>query len=569
MKTIYALFFLVVFSTLLQAQYKSVFDNKISPNQNMRLSRQLAINRIIHYNDSTANQNNTTSNVANYTYLTDTIKYNKYVDKINRYHDPVAKPNKTSPPGAVNTSLTDNSNKTSSPDTINTSLTDTMKYNMYGDLLNDNPLYNERSPWWMVVLRVTLTNVTTNLIDHYIFNYDYSRVGFNSWSHNIKTGWEWDVDRFAMNNFFHPFSGGMTFNAARANGYSFYESVPFAALGSLEWEYFGETTLPSYNDIINTTINGAFLGEIFYRLGSNILDDQTTGWDRFIREFAVGVMTPTRFFSRLLEGKLTRLTTDEVYQKEPLNVALEAGYHRVNQGTNIQIATNSLSMGLKLDYGNPFEKRSRKPFDYYTVRADIDFGVGRKIIDNVIGYGILTGKNIQVGNVEMLAGLFQHMSYYDNNSFELATLAFGPGLISKLPITKSTSLYTALHLNVVPFGSLSGRFVTDTSEFRDYNYGGGAELKFESTFNIGGWVGLTFAGYYWWFHTFLGVAGNSYIAIVKPRIAFRLFKGVSIGFEHLIYFADRYPSNFASVHDVRTEQKIFFQIYIEEFKFKK
>src|ERR1035437_9827130 len=560
MKTIYALFFLIVFSTIPQAQYKSVFNNKISLNQNMRLSRQLSMNRINGYSDSAVNQNNTASQVTNRTYLTDTIKYNKYVDKINRYHDTVAKANKTSSADTINTSV---------KDTINTSLTDTMKYNMYGDLLNDNPLYNERSPWWMVVLRVSLTNLTTNLIDHYIFNYDYSRVGFNSWSHNIKTGWEWDVDRFAMNNFFHPFSGGMTFNAARANGYSFFESVPFAALGSLEWEYFGETTLPSYNDIINTTINGAFLGEIFYRLGSNILDDQTTGWDRFIREFAVGVMTPTRFFSRLLQGKLTRLTTGEVSQKEPLNRTLEAGYHRVNQGTNIQLATNSLSMGLKLDYGNPFEKRARKPFDYYTVRADIDFGVGRKIIDNVIGYGILTGKNIQVGNVEMLAGLFQHMSYYDNNSFELATLAFGPGLISKLPITKSTSLYTALHLNVVPFGSLSGRFITDTSQFRDYNYGGGTELKFESTFNIGGGGGVTFAGYYWWFHTFVGTAGNSYIALVKPRIAFKLFKGVSIGFEHLIYYADRYPSNAAYVHDVRTEQKIFFQIFIEEFKFKK
>src|ERR1035437_8901165 len=109
MKTIYALLFLVVFSTLLQAQYKSVFDNRISLNQNMRLSRQLAINRLIHYNDSTAKQNNTTSNVANYTYLTDTIKYNKYVDKINRYHDPVANPNKTSSLSTIITSLTDRS----------------------------------------------------------------------------------------------------------------------------------------------------------------------------------------------------------------------------------------------------------------------------------------------------------------------------------------------------------------------------------------------------------------------------------------------------------------------------
>ncbi len=286
----------------------------------------------------------------------------------------------------------------------------------------------------MVVLRVTLAGVTTNLIDHYIFNFDFSRVGFNSWKHNLETGWEWDNDRFAMNNFFHPFSGGMYFNAARANGYSFFESVPFSALGSLEWEYFGETTLPSYNDLINTTINGAFLGEIFYRLGSNILDDQTTGFNRFLREAAVAVITPTRFLSRLLQGEVFRLTPEEVYQKEPLNITLAAGYHRINEGRSLQKASNSFNFNLNLDYGNPFEKISRKPYDYFKLQSDFNIGVGRKIIDLVTGYGMLYGSNVQTGNLEMLLGLFQHMNFFDNKTFELADLAFGPGIISKLPI---------------------------------------------------------------------------------------------------------------------------------------
>jgi len=524
MKKVYFLFTLLLVPILLQAQFKPEFDKKIFLDQNTWLSlptgqsgRQMSTN------------------------------------EINRYSDLVVNPNETSFPGVINTSLTD-----------------TMKYNMYGDLRNDNPLYNEKSSLGMVALRVTLANVSMVLIDRYLFNYEFSRIGFNSWKHNIQTGWEWDNDRFAMNNFFHPFSGGMSFNAARANGYSFYESVPFAAFGSLEWEYFGETTLPAYNDLINTTIDGAFIGEILYRLGSNILDDQTTGADRFFRELAVGIITPTRFFSRLLQGKLTRLTAEEVYQKEPLNITLSAGYHRINEGILIdERGSNSFNFNLHLDYGNPFEKRSRKPYDYFKVRTDLDFGVGRKIIDNVIGYGILFGKNVQAGNVEMLAGIFQHMDFFDNKTFEIATMAFGPGIISKLPMGKSSSLYTNLHVDIAPFGALSTRFGPDTTQVRDYNYGGGAEAKLESTFNIGGWVGISFIGYYWWFHTYVGNAGNSYIALVKPSIAFRIYKNVSIGFEHLIYYSDIYPTNFASVHSVRTEQKIFLQIFLEEFKFKR
>ncbi|MFA6235022.1 MAG: DUF3943 domain-containing protein, partial [Bacteroidota bacterium] len=207
---------------------------------------------------------------------------------------------------------------------------DSARVNMYGDLRNDNPEYNPKSSVGMVALRVTLANVSTWAIDRFIFNYDFVRVTPETWKHNLQSPLEWDVDRFGMNYFFHPFSGGMFFNAARANGFNFYESIPFAFLGSLEWEYFGEITHPSYNDLINTPVNGVFYGEIFYRLGSNILDDQTSGWSRFFREAAVAIMTPTRFFSRLMSGALTRTTTEDVYQKEPLNITLSGGYHRVN-----------------------------------------------------------------------------------------------------------------------------------------------------------------------------------------------------------------------------------------------
>jgi hypothetical protein len=139
-----------------------------------------------------------------------------------------------------------------------------------------------------------------------------------------------------------------------------------------------------------------------------------------------------------------------------------------------------------------------------------------------------------------------------------------------MQISKSSSFYNNIHINIVPFGALSRRHgITDTSQVRDYNYAGGAEAKLESTYNIGGRVGITFVGYYWWLHTYVGIAGNNYIALVKPRITVKLFNNVSIGFEHMIYYSNRVPTNFPSISSVRTEQKIFLQIFLEEFKFKK
>jgi hypothetical protein len=334
------------------------------------------------------------------------------------------------------------------------------------------------------------------------------------------------------------------------------------------WKIFGETGVPEREDLINTTATGVFLGEILYRLGSDILDDQTTGANRFFRELAVAIITPTRFFNRFLDGELSRSVPEEIYQKEPLNITLSSGYHRVNNGISLQEGSNSVFFDLHLDYGNPFEERSRKPFDYFKLRTDLDFGVGRKIFDNVTGYGFLVGRNFRAGPTDNLVGLFQHMDYFDNKTFELGALAFGPGIISKLSISKSVVLYTNFHVDIAPFGGLSRPSGPDTTQVRDYDFVGGTGGKLESTLNLGGWTGITFIGYYWWFHTFVGDPGSSYIGLIKPRIAFTIFNNVSVGFEHMVYYSDRYLKSFPSVHSVRTEQKIFVQVFLEEFKFR-
>jgi hypothetical protein len=443
---------------------------------------------------------------------------------------------------------------------------DTARYNMYGMLRDDNPEYNQRSPWWLCAIRVVGNNVVTWASDRYIFNWDFARIGFNSWQHNLKTGFEWDTDRFGMNFFFHPYSGAGYFNAARANGYTFYESIPFAFGGSLMWEYFGENTLPSINDLINTTVTGAFVGEITYRLSSDFLDDRTTGSERVFRELLAGIINPGRAFARLLQGKLTRVTPEEIYQKEPLNMTFSAGPHVVNNGRRFGAGSTDEMLSLQLDYGNPFEQRSRKLFDYFILRGNLTFGAGRKVVDNVIGQGILFGRNVQYGHLDMLVGAFQHYDFWDNKTFELGTIAFGGGVVSKLSLSEKSNLYWDLQLGLVPLAGNSTQLGPDTSQFRDYNYGGGGETKFETTLNLGSWVNLTFKGYYYWIHTYVGIAGESFIGIIKPSVAFRILGSFSLGFEHLVYYTDRYPRDFPDYHDVRTEQRIFLQYYIDNFK---
>lgn len=437
--------------------------------------------------------------------------------------------------------------------------------NMYQRLLNDDPVYTKKTPWYVPAARVLLNNAGLLAIDRFIFNYDFSRIGFNSWARNIKEGWEWDDDRFGTNFFLHPYTGGNYVIAARSNGYTFWESFPYALEGSLLWEYFGETTRPSYNDVVNTTINGMFGGEVIYRLGSNILDDRTTGTERFFREFAAGILSPTRLLSRIIQGKTSNVTDHEVYQKEPLDIVLSAGVHKVNGDGGFGTGPMFLLLNADFDYGEPFEKRDRKPFDYFQLRTNLTIGGGRKIVDNIVGYGLLTGNNSKMGDVELLTGIFQHFDYWDNSNFELGTMAFGGGVISKMTVMKNTNLYTNINLGIIPLAGNSTEFGPDTVQTRDYNFGSGAEGKIDLTLNFKGIASVTLLGYYYWIHTLVGRLGDNFIGILKPRIEFHIFKDIGIGFEHLIYLEDRYPKNSPFIHTTKTEQKIFIALYLADF----
>ena len=440
------------------------------------------------------------------------------------------------------------------------------KYNEYGDLKDDDPQYNPKRPWWVPALKVTGQNLAVNSVDRYLIGYSSAEIGLHSWRHNLETGWEWDTDRFGMNFFLHPYSGAGYYNSARSSGHSFLQSVPYAFGGSLMWEYFGETNLPSINDFINTPISGVFLGEIFYRLSSNILDDRTTGRERCLREIAAGAVDPLRAAGRLISGDVSRHTSKEIYQKEPLNATLSTGVRILNNGSSFGTGSVSETFNLHIDYGNPFEKRSRKPFDYFKLRTDINYGVGRKFLDGISGLGLLSGTNVEHGPVEMLVGLFQHYDYWDNKTFELGTIAFGGGVVSKLPARRNWNLYTNLHLNVVPLAGNSTRYGPDTLQFRDYNYGGGLGAKLESTLELGGAADASFIGYYYWVHTYVGHKGDHYMAIIRPRLEVRFIRNLSLGFEHLVFFSDRYPTDFHPIHLVRTEQRIFLKVRFEQFR---
>jgi len=110
------------------------------------------------------------------------------------------------------------------------------------------------------VLAINLLYNLTNLVIKPEEEKIYFKTYYKTWWANMTYGFEWDDNTFQVNQFGHPYQGNNYFNAGRANGLSFWESAPLAALGSLTWEYLGERHKPSLNDFVMTTVGGISLG---------------------------------------------------------------------------------------------------------------------------------------------------------------------------------------------------------------------------------------------------------------------------------------------------------------------
>ena len=449
---------------------------------------------------------------------------------------------------------------------------DSTRFDMFGDLLKDDSAYNGKRPLWIPLVEVPAGDFITWSLDRYVAKEKFALSTWDTLKFKLRgEWWQWDFDKFGMGFWAHPYSGSISYLDARSNGYNFWESYLFSFEGSILWEYFGENTPPTPNDLLSTSINGPFYGEILYRLSSNVLDDRTIGTERFFREFGAAVLSPTRFFNRLIQGKLTSVTDTEVYQKAPLNIELAAGFRRENYGAKFGSDTvQSVLFNMQLDYGYPFETREWRPFDYFTLRADVNLGAGKKILDNVIGQGILFGKNLDYGdNLKILLGIFQHYDYFDNTTFELGTIAFGGGIMTQYTIAKSTYLFTTLHVAGIPLAENTTQTgPSDTSQVRDFNYGDGIETKFKCGLNFG-WGCIEIPIYYYWINTYVGLSGlnrgENYIGIMRPRITVRLYHNLNLGAEEMIYLTDRFTP-IGDFHADRTEQRAYLMLNVGNFK---
>lgn len=326
---------------------------------------------------------------------------------------------------------------------------------------------------------------------NWISGREYIFTTRKAWSQNLKDGFEWDKDPIQTNFFGHPYNGSFYFTGARAAGLTFWEAIPYTLGGSLAWEVFGETERPSMNDIFSTTFGGIILGEVTYRISSQILDESETGWPRLGRELLAAAVAPMRGFDRLVTRRAWADGAPGLRRR--FEIAFNTGLERVGsidfnndipaiEGEVAKVPVkNALMAAVQIDYGDylPNERGTLGPFDAFRLYAAGNLNAANGLQGvQIYGDGLLHGWSSwltgdqghdQDNNV---IGFNATYDYQGISQINLSGIGVGPGDTIVFRRQNGQMFRLGMDLQWVP---ILGTTSADTAESgRDYNLSVGA-----------------------------------------------------------------------------------------------
>jgi len=247
-----------------------------------------------------------------------------------------------------------------------------------------------------------------------------ARITPKTWWANMEQGWVWDLDDFLVNQIGHPYQGNNYFNAGRANGLSFWESAGITAFGSGTWEYFGETNHASLNDLVNTTLGGIALGEMFHRAAWLVRDTRATGRGRLWREIAATAIDPVTGVKRFLSGDSSRVS-EKPAEMVPSKVGglVSAGVLWRGSNTSAFDSVGKPFLELNLLYGDPTNGRTRTAYDAFGVL--LRFGGGGSFSEAKVR-GRLLGQPYQQDRFQL--NVTQAYDFNKNTAYQFGAQSF-------------------------------------------------------------------------------------------------------------------------------------------------
>lgn len=308
---------------------------------------------------------------------------------------------------------------------------------------------------------------------------EWTWVTRDSLGSNLHRGFAFDQDEIQTNFLGHPYHGGLMFTSARSAGLGFWISAAYTGAGSLGWELFAETEPPSANDLIMTTLSGLMLGEMTYRLSSELLDDSAQGSWRLWRELAAAAVSPMRGFQRLNTGQAWRERPPPI--RQPVRAALHVGAEvvRVRDGPSTDRNGPSLLVAADVAYGELFagEADTLAPFAFFELYAGISLFDSQLAGARVDTTGLLYGWRRPSPHRRDLRdapvfGLSMTYEFQGSNVTTYGGVGLGPASYLRVGLGRRRQLRLGIGVDFVPMLSIAE--TEPAPDARGYTFGIGA-----------------------------------------------------------------------------------------------
>ena len=423
---------------------------------------------------------------------------------------------------------------------------------------------------WLAAAEVAGLNIMVNRYNLYARpDVDFSQISWDSWKENFAHGLEWDWNVFGVNFIGHPYQGSHYYNSARSLGLNYWESSAYTFMGSLTWEYLGETHYPSGNDIATTTLGGMFLGEVLYRFSDLIIKENTVGFERGVREFCGFLVDPIRGFNRLMTGKMKNFKRYPGYVKPYFDGRFSAGGNYYTKTLNSTPVNAGMLLDIELNYGDPFDGKTiaKRPFDIFAIEAWYK-GTQDTLSKNhlsLYGYGNVLLKDIS--NLESehqhSIGVFHLYDYLNSGVVEIGDMGFTTGILSKFRLSEKINLKTIAMIGPAAFAGSNSEVIDahlhsdDPTDLRDYILGPAIKTKLETKLEMGKIGDLSIKYHRWDIFVASGPEGKETLQSFTFEYDIPVVHPFYLGARFHIYNRKAHYDNFDDVKKRSEELRVF------------
>ena len=297
---------------------------------------------------------------------------------------------------------------------------------------------------------------------------------------------EWDTDWYWTNFVLHPYQGALSYMVGRSANLNRIESFALATLFDFGWEYFCETTSPSKNDMVYSSLGAFPVGEMLYRLSLEA--------EQLHALFGY-VVNPERLWSEFWTRQKPRGTVGNIHELA-LSFAVGTTYARTTFGYDIATQNELFpvfaSPKIAIVYNDPYGHDSNNPYSQFNMDIRFAFGApsGEGITSlyeklffdiSIMSDGMLLARAPELGDTAVTLGPVLEYDFIWNNVVQLSSLAPGFAFKQRIPLANSDIEYQ-LHAAWLALGTTQfdylyrGVVAAPDYLFREYSYTTGAEL---------------------------------------------------------------------------------------------